>query len=64
MYFVFDSFHCTNDYIKKSNPQLQLTASPALQPPEVEVDPNVLKQYQQELDAAAKQPLPEDDDDL
>merc|ERR1712137_1086747 len=46
------------------NPNLQLTASPALQPPEVQIDPQAIAQYNQELEAASRQPLPEDEDDL
>ncbi|KAJ1986595.1 GTP-binding nuclear protein gsp1/Ran [Dimargaris cristalligena] len=42
---------------------LQFTAAPALQPPSAEIDPALMQQYQQELDQAAAQPLPDDDDD-
>ena len=43
---------------------LELTAAPALAPPEVQVDPQMMEMYKQELDAAMNQPLPEEDDDL
>jgi GTP-binding nuclear protein Ran len=43
---------------------LEFVASPALAPPEVQVDPALMAQYKQELDMAANQPLPEEDDDL
>nr|CAG8461811.1 15062_t:CDS:2 [Entrophospora candida] len=42
----------------------QFVASPALAPPEVELDPKLVEQYNQELQAASAQPLPEEDDDL
>lgn len=47
-----------------SNPQLEFVAAPALAPPEVQVDNNLMQQYQQEMNEAAAQPLPEEDDDL
>ncbi|KAJ1979359.1 GTP-binding nuclear protein gsp1/Ran [Dimargaris xerosporica] len=43
---------------------LQFTAAPALQPPSAEIDPALMAQYQKELDLAAAQPLPDDDDDM
>eukprot|EP00835_Amoeboradix_gromovi_P003688 NODE_253_length_12805_cov_0.273413.p6 type:complete len:129 gc:universal NODE_253_length_12805_cov_0.273413:10980-11366(+) len=46
------------------NNQLEFAAAPALQPPEAQVDPALMNQYNQELEQAAAQPLPEDDDDL
>lgn len=46
------------------NNDLELTAAPALAPPEVHVDPAMMEQYKSELDAAMAQPLPEEDDDL
>jgi GTP-binding nuclear protein Ran len=46
------------------NPNLEFVASPALAPPEVQVDPALMDQYQKELQMAAEQPLPEEDDDL
>lgn len=36
---------------------------PALAPPEVQMDKDLAKQYEQELDIAASTALPEDDDD-
>jgi len=46
------------------NPNLEFVAPPALRPPEVEVDPALMAQYNAELEQAAAQPLPEEDDDL
>lgn len=46
------------------NPNLEFVAAPALAPPEVQVDDNLMQQYNQELEQAAAQPLPEEDDDL
>ena len=43
---------------------LEFVASPALAPPEVTVDPALMEQYKRELEAAAQQPLPEEDEDL
>ena len=43
---------------------LEFVAAPALAPAEVQVDPALMAQYNQELDLAAQQPLPEEDDDL
>ncbi|KAJ2961184.1 hypothetical protein NQZ79_g3544 [Umbelopsis isabellina] len=46
------------------NPNLEFVAAPALAPPEVQVDDNLMQQYNAELEQAAAQPLPEEDDDL
>ncbi|KAJ1917515.1 GTP-binding nuclear protein gsp1/Ran [Mycoemilia scoparia] len=46
------------------NPNLAFDEAPALQPPEVKVDEELVKSYQQEMELAAAQPLPEEDDDL
>ncbi|EIE91915.1 hypothetical protein G6F46_001170 [Rhizopus delemar] len=46
------------------NPQLDFVAAPALAPPEVQVDENLMAQYNNEMAEAAAQPLPEEDDDL
>jgi GTP-binding nuclear protein Ran len=44
---------------------LDFVAAPALAPPEVEVDKELLAQYQKEMHDASNMPLPnEDDDDL
>ena len=37
--------------------------APALQPPDVTVDQEIQQKYENDLLAAAAQPLPEDDDD-
>ncbi|AJT94544.1 hypothetical protein SMKI_15G3290 [Saccharomyces mikatae IFO 1815] len=44
------------------NPQLEFVASPALAPPEVQVDEQLMHQYQQEMDQATALPLPDEDD--
>lgn len=43
---------------------LELVAAPALAPPEVHVDAELMRQYQNELNDAVNAPLPEEDDDL
>lgn len=37
---------------------------PALAPPEVQMDPTMAAQYEQEIAAAANAELPDDDEDL
>lgn len=44
------------------NPQLEFVASPALAPPEVQVDADLMQKYQQEMEAATALPLPDEDD--
>jgi len=44
------------------NAALEFVASPALAPPESSVDPALVEQYRQEMEAAAAEPLPDDDD--
>ncbi|EJT49995.1 RAN small monomeric GTPase [Trichosporon asahii var. asahii CBS 8904] len=44
------------------NQQLELVAAPALMPAEVQVDSNLMSRYEQELQAAAAAPLPDEDD--
>ncbi|CAL9732897.1 GTP-binding nuclear protein Gsp1p/CNR1 [Monosporozyma unispora] len=44
------------------NPQLEFVASPALAPPEVQVDEQLMQQYQQEMEQATALPLPDEDD--
>jgi len=44
--------------------KLQMVEAPALAPPEHEIDQADMDRWQQELDEAANQPIPEDDDDL
>jgi len=43
------------------DPNLEFVAAPALAPPEVEIDPNLIIEYNRELADAAAQPLPDDD---
>ncbi|KAF9886863.1 GTP-binding nuclear protein gsp1/Ran [Aspergillus nanangensis] len=44
------------------NATLEFVAAPALAPPEVQVDANLMKTYNDEMIAAAAQPLPDEDD--
>ena len=44
------------------NPQLEFVASPALAPPEVQVDADLMQKYQQEMEQATALPLPDEDD--
>ena len=44
------------------NPALDFVAAPALAPPEVQVDPAAMEQYQKEMADAAAMPLPDEDD--
>lgn len=46
------------------DPNLEFVAMPALQPPEVQMDPNWQKQIEGELEEAQTIALPEDDEDL
>jgi GTP-binding nuclear protein Ran len=46
-----------------SNKVQEFVAAPALAPPEAQVDEALLAQYQAEMNAAANQPLPGEDDD-
>ncbi|KAF9616847.1 hypothetical protein IFM89_032697 [Coptis chinensis] len=46
------------------DPNLHFVESPALAPPEVQIDLVAQQQHERELDQAANQPLPDDDDDL
>eukprot|EP00088_Acartia_fossae_P037201 TRINITY_DN38361_c0_g1_i1.p1 TRINITY_DN38361_c0_g1~~TRINITY_DN38361_c0_g1_i1.p1 ORF type:complete len:221 (+),score=22.21 TRINITY_DN38361_c0_g1_i1:77-739(+) len=48
---------------KLVDPQLELTAAPALLPPEFAINEEEIIRLQQEATDAANQPLPEDDDD-
>lgn len=42
------------------NQSLEFVAAPALAPPEVQVDANLMANYQAELDKAAAAPLPDE----
>lgn len=44
------------------NPTLEFVASPALAPPEVTVDHELLAAYNKEMEDAAQHPLPDEDD--
>lgn len=46
------------------DPNLEFVAMPALKPPEITLDPQMIQQYEQEIRDAAGAELPEDDDDL
>lgn len=48
------------------DPNLEFVEMPALEPPEVHMDPVLAQKYEQELQVAAQTALPEDvdDDDL
>ena len=45
---------------------LEFVDMPGLEPPEVHIDPELTEKYEEELQAAAQTPLPDDvdDDDL
>lgn len=43
---------------------LEFVAMPALDPPEVHMDPELVKRYEQEIEQAKNAPLPEEDEDL
>lgn len=45
------------------DPNLEFIAAPALAPPEVQMDPEQVRQAEADLAAAQNAPLPEDDDD-
>jgi GTP-binding nuclear protein Ran len=44
------------------NPQLDFVAAPALAPPEVEINQQLLDQYHKEMTEAAAMPLPDEED--
>lgn len=46
------------------NPNLDLVAAPALAPAEATIDEAEAEEYRREMEIAAMQPLPEEDDDL
>lgn len=43
-------------------PNLEFVSAPALAPPEVSVDAELMNKYQQEMEQAANMPLPDEDD--
>jgi len=43
---------------------LEFVAMPALDPPEIQMDPELIKKYELEIEAAKNAPLPEEDEDL
>ncbi|KAJ1901641.1 GTP-binding nuclear protein gsp1/Ran [Coemansia sp. IMI 209127] len=45
-------------------PEIEFVEAPALAPPEVPVDSELMDKYNAEMEAVANQPLPEEDDDL
>lgn len=45
-------------------PNLVFVESPALKPPEIQLDMETIKKYEQQLQAAQDTPLPDEDDDL
>jgi len=46
------------------DPNLIFVEAPALKPPEVPIDENQMREYEQALAAAQETPLPDEDDDL
>jgi GTP-binding nuclear protein Ran len=46
------------------DPNLEFVAMPALAPPEVTMDPQMIATYEAEVAQAASAELPDDDDDL
>jgi len=50
--------------VRDSDPNLSFVESPALKPPEVQIDQNAIAQYELELQNASAVPLPDEDDDL
>jgi len=45
------------------DPNLEFVEMPALTPPDVQMDPNLAKVYEDEIKAAAEAPLPDEDED-
>lgn len=46
------------------DPNLEFVACPALEPPEIVIDAELLKQYEAEIEASRNAPIPDSDDDL
>jgi GTP-binding nuclear protein Ran len=44
------------------NASLEFVAAPALAPPEVQVNPELMAQYKEEMENASAMPLPDEDD--
>lgn len=53
-----------NLYFPCSDPNLHFVASPALKPPEVEIDFSQQQRIEEEIRKVADQPLPDDEDDF
>ena len=45
------------------DPNLELVEMPALEPPEVQMDPQLAKRYEDEIKIASETLLPDDDDE-
>jgi GTP-binding nuclear protein Ran len=57
IYFLVTLFTCLPSVLQQA-----FVAAPALAPPEVEIDQELLKQYQKEMEDAAQMPLPDEDE--
>lgn len=57
-------FFCNFLTFFSRDPNLTFVESPALKPPEVPVDENQMREYEQALQQAQETPLPDEDDDL
>ncbi|CAH8445308.1 unnamed protein product [Heterobilharzia americana] len=45
------------------DPNLEFVEMPAMEPPEIQIDPNLVRQYEQEIQMAADAPLPDEGDE-
>ncbi|XP_018647754.1 putative ran [Schistosoma mansoni] len=45
------------------DPNLEFVEMPAMQPPEIQIDPYLVRQYEQEIQMAAEAPLPDEGDE-
>ena len=50
--------------VQVGDPNLTFVESPALKPPEVQIDQTTQQQYELELQNAQNMPLPDEDEDL